>query len=234
MSSGSPRRRRPRLISVLGFAVAVVLCTGAYVLGQRWAPWQDGSTHGRWHAVFDGQGATLATRYDGKPAVLLAPKRTTRAAETHAALVVTTGRYSDFVARVRVRTISQLRAPAANPWEVGWVLWGYTAPGRFYALTLKPNGWELSKQDPSYPGGQRFLASGHSPGFTVGAWHTIGITQTANNIVASADGHVLVRFSDRERPYLHGSLGLYTEDARAEFVLHDVSALPVPPTGLRS
>lgn len=30
---------------------------------------------------------------------------------------------------------------------------------RFYALCLKPNGWEVSKQDPAYKGGQRFLKS---------------------------------------------------------------------------
>lgn len=60
-----------------------------------------------------------------------------------------------------------------NPWEVGWLLWCFSPDPthpydpsptsnsnfRFYALTLKPNGWEVSKQDPAYPGGQRFLKS---------------------------------------------------------------------------
>ena len=60
-----------------------------------------------------------------------------------------------------------------NPWEVGWLLWCFSPDPthpydpsptsnsnfRFYALTLKPNGWEVSKQDPSYKGGQRFLKS---------------------------------------------------------------------------
>ena len=60
-----------------------------------------------------------------------------------------------------------------NPWEVGWLLWCFSPDPthpydpsptsnsnfRFYALCLKPNGWEVSKQDPAYPGGQRFLKS---------------------------------------------------------------------------
>lgn len=60
-----------------------------------------------------------------------------------------------------------------NPWEVGWLLWCFSPDPthpydpsptsnsnfRFYALCLKPNGWEVSKQDPAYKGGQRFLKS---------------------------------------------------------------------------
>ena len=82
-------------------------------------------------------------------------------------------------------TTAQLRNPAntpptegnpdskPNPWEVGWLLWCFSPDPthpydpsptsnsnfRFYALCLKPNGWEVSKQDPSYKGGQRFLKS---------------------------------------------------------------------------
>ena len=82
-------------------------------------------------------------------------------------------------------TTAQLRSPdntpptpqnpdsKPNPWEVGWLLWCFSPDPthpydpsptsnsnfRFYALTLKPNGWEVSKQDPAYPGGQRFLKS---------------------------------------------------------------------------
>lgn len=64
-------------------------------------------------------------------------------------------------------------ASEPNPWEVGWLLWCFSPDPthpydpsptsnsnfRFYALCLKPNGWEVSKQDPSYKGGQRFLKS---------------------------------------------------------------------------
>lgn len=82
-------------------------------------------------------------------------------------------------------TTAQLRSPdntpptkdnpdsRPNPWEVGWLLWCFSPDPthpydpsptsnsnfRFYALCLKANGWEVSKQDPAYPGGQRFLKS---------------------------------------------------------------------------
>jgi len=82
-------------------------------------------------------------------------------------------------------TTAQLRSPdntpptpqnpdsKPNPWEVGWLLWCFSPDPthpydpsptsnsnfRFYALCLKPNGWEVSKQDPGYKGGQRFLKS---------------------------------------------------------------------------
>jgi hypothetical protein len=82
-------------------------------------------------------------------------------------------------------TTTQLRSPdntpptpqnpdsKPNPWEVGWLLWCFSPDPthpydpsptsnsnfRFYALCLKRNGWEVSKQDPSYKGGQRFLKS---------------------------------------------------------------------------
>ena len=99
-------------------------------------------------------------------------------------------------ATVLVRTERQLRDPGPRPWEVGWVLWHYTSPERFYALTLKPTGWELSKQDPRYPGGQRFLASGRTPTFPVGGWHRVGIVQTGARIDVAADGRFLTRYTD--------------------------------------
>ena len=86
---------------------------------------------------------------------------------------------------VNIVTAAQLRSPdntpptpqnpdsKPNPWEVGWLLWCFSPDPthpydpsptsnsnfRFYALCLKANGWEVSKQDPSYKGGQRFLKS---------------------------------------------------------------------------
>ncbi len=55
-----------------------------------------------------------------------------------------------------------------NAWEVGWILWHYTDDTHFYSFTLQTNGWVLGKEDPSYPGTQRFLATGSSPKATIG------------------------------------------------------------------
>jgi hypothetical protein len=93
----------------------------------------------------------------------------------------------------------------------------------FYYLALKPNGWELGKRDPSYPGGQRFLATGENA-YPIGFWYSVEIEQRGATQTARVDGRRLTTFTDRERPYLGGSVGLYAEDAEAEFT--DVTIEP--------
>jgi hypothetical protein len=119
-----------------------------------------------------------------------------------------------------VRTLRQLRhgaAGAPHAWEVGWVLWHFTSGHHFYALTLEQHGWVLSKQDPAYRGGERFLAAGRTPGFPLGQAHRVQITQAGATITIRAGGHLLTRFTDTQHPYLTGALGLYCEDSVAQF-----------------
>jgi hypothetical protein len=152
--------------------------------------------------------------------ITLSPGRARTRSDTHAALVLSKAWNQDFVAITHVRTMSQLRLGAAghpNPWEVGWVVWHYTSNQRFYALTLEPTGWVLSKQDPAYRGGERFLASAPYPRFPVGVTHTVGIVQSGNQITVSADGRLLTQFTDTQRPYLSGAFGVYSEDSVARF-----------------
>jgi hypothetical protein len=125
--------------------------------------------------------------------------------------------------------VAQLRTGSAgkpNPWEVGWVIWHYTSDQHFYALTLEAGGWELSKQDPSYPGSERFLASGKDPRFPPGHAYAVGVVQVGDQITVSAGGRVLVRYTDSSHPYLSGSAGLYAEDASAVFDHIQISQLP--------
>ena len=206
----APSRRRRRLW--LGLIVALV-SAAAGVPETVTRPWHDSSHYGYWTAVYHGYGEVTG---DNRT-FLLSPKAPDRPRDTHAALIVTRQSYRDFAATVLVRTERQLRTPKPQPWEVGWVLWRYRSPQHFYALVLKPTGWELSKQDPRFTGGQRFLASGRTPTFAVGSWHRIGIVHVGNRVDVSADGRFLTRFTDQEDPYLSGSLGLYSEDARAHF-----------------
>ena len=205
---------------VLGLTVAFA----ASLTGP--ARWRDGERHGDWLAVFDGYGRTTASQQDGALTVRLEPKAAAAPDVTHAGLVVTQADYSDLSLSVQVRTDEQLRVGPPNPWEVAWVLWRYSDPDHFYALALKPNGWELSKQDPAYPGKQRFLATGSAPRFPVGEWHDLRVVHRGNVIRAYAGGRLLTTFTDSERPYLRGAVGLYCEDARVEF--RDVAASPLP------
>jgi len=206
---------------VVGIVATVLLLPGHN--------WPDGTRHGRWLAVFDGFGTTTSTGSGAKQAITLSPKQTGGKHETHSALVVTTTKYRDFVVTARVRTQRQLRqgvAGAPNPWEVGWIVWHYRSNEEFYALTLGPSGWVLSKQDPRYPGGQRFLVTGKSPRFAVGRTHTVGVVQLGNHITVSGDGRLLAQFVDDEHPYSSGAFGLYTEDSRVRFDRIKISPLP--------
>jgi len=193
-------------------------------------------TDGQWAVQFTGYGriGEEADQNGPVPVLALAPApadpTTAPAApypapwlSDHAALVTSLPSFGDSTLNVRERTVAQLRTgQPANPWEVGWVLWHYTDDAHFYYLLLKPNGWELGKEDPAYPGGQRFLATGGTP-FAIGSWHSVSVSQVGNQITASADGTPLVSFLDNERPYLSGSVGLYSEDAYVHFAAVSVS-----------
>jgi hypothetical protein len=190
--------------------------------------WTEGSRHGRWRTVFTGFGTV--TGEDTQVTLTPQPPED-GSTSTHAGLVVTQDSYAEVTISARIRTRQQLRSPAPNPWEVGWLIWHYTGPERFYALALKPNGWELTKQDPSYPGGQRFLATGTSSAFPVGQWHEVSVVQLGSVIKVSANGRQLASFTDAERPYLAGRVGLYTEDAQVDFTDVQINSLPAEPRG---
>jgi len=186
--------------------------------------WSDASVHGAWTDAYNGYGSTKVVT-DGTAVLAQAPRSSTGPAETHAALALTTRQFGDLDLTVRQRTVKQLRTPTPNPWEVPWVLWNYTDDNHFYSVVLKPNGWELGKEDPAYPGAQRYLATGSSPTFAVGPWHTVRVRQIGSQITAWGDGHLLATVTDAQRPYGAGSVGLYTEDA---LVHHDDVAVSVP------
>ncbi|WP_030824761.1 family 16 glycoside hydrolase [Streptomyces hygroscopicus] len=216
-------------IGGLVLAVALVVA-GALALAGVWdeerrpeyvESWRDGSVHGPWRSVFHGYGGNTG----GADELTLIPRTARRDDRTHACLVVSTARYERVDFRARMRTAEQLRTPEPNPWEVAWLVWAYTDPEHFYYVVLKPNGWELGKRDPAYRGGQRFLATGTRP-FPVGDWSDVRVRQRGPRMTVSVDDRQVVGFTDRERPYTAGSVGAYTEDARAEFRDITVDAEP--------
>lgn len=189
------------------------------------ATWTDGQTLGRWQVVFAGYGAVSkpATR---PHSLRLSPARAQSAEETHAALVVSRRSFSNRCLDVRTRVIvrEQLRAGSApNPWETAWLVWDYLDNEHFSYLAIKTNGWELGKRDPAYSGGQRFLATGDAPATAAGQWRNAHIKRTASadglrsTIRAFVGGVNIATFGDTERPYFSGKLGMYVEDATADF-----------------
>jgi 1,2-diacylglycerol 3-beta-glucosyltransferase len=226
----APRKRawRPRLQTIaLATAAAAVVAAAVLVAARP----SERLQRTQWYQVFSGYGHTTVSGSGANAAITLSVATTHSRRVTHAALVLSRTWSEDFVASARVQTVRQLRAGAAgtpNPWEVGWVVWHYSSPQHFYALTLESNGWLLSKQDPAYPGGERFLASGKLPRFPVGATHGVGVVQVGNQITVSAGGRLLTRFVDTQRPYLSGAFGIYAEDSVARF--SDIHVQPLPAT----
>lgn len=180
----------------------------------------------QWHVAYNGYGHVFARARGVAVQLTLQPARPSTQVSTHAALVLSASRWGDFTAEIRVRTNAQLRHPRPNAWEVGWLLWHYVNDQHFYYIILKPNGWELGKEDPSYPGNQRFLATGTNPAFPPGRWYEIRVQQRGAVIHVDVDGRRLVEFADTQRPYLAGQIGFYAEDASATFQPIDVSEGP--------
>jgi Domain of Unknown Function (DUF1080) len=181
-----------------------------------------------WRVAYDGYGsAGMERAEDGQQVHYLAPMSAQRPEETHAALLLSTQPHRDLELTLRVRTVRQLRQRSApNPWETAWVVWHYQDDLHFYYLALKPNGWEIGKRDPAFPGGQRFLISDSAPVYKVTSWHEVQVVQVGNVMAVWADGRPLARLTDTESPYTEGYLGLYSEDAHAQFA--DVQARPHP------
>ena len=155
--------------------------------------------------------------------VVLEPRSADSPDDTHGALVHTTRSCQDADFEVTLRTESQVREHSPNVWEVGWVLWNLSDDEHFYAVALKPNGWEISKQDPAYPGNQRFIASGSDRVFPLGEDYRVRVSHDWPEMTVSVDGEELGTVVDEESPYRGGAIGLYTEDARVRFANFELS-----------
>lgn len=167
-----------------------------------------------WQTIFTGYGQVKIHREN----ILLKPKSSVVANETHAALVVGPKRQNPIKYQISVKTLSQLRKKSQpNPWEVGWVIWHYSDNEHFYYFILKPNGWELGKRDPAYSGGQRFLATGSKKIFPINKKYAIKIIQQKKQIKVYLGKKLIVKYQDQESPYQNGRIGVYAEDAKVRY-----------------
>lgn len=179
----------------------------------------DVTSFGPWTNVFSGYGCIQVGSSGTQSWLDEAPTASLSTSETHASLATGPSFSLPLTYTVSVKTVAQLRQGSApNPWEVGWVLWNYSDNSHFYYFIPKPTGWELGKEDPAFPGAQRFLASGTSPTFPIGSWHNIQITQNAQNtMTVSANGQAITTFTDTQTPYTSGKIALYNEDSHVQF-----------------
>ena len=227
MTGANRRSRRNALLTISALAVSFLLTLSSQAQAATLlldssfealtgSAWGEGSTHGAWKVVFNGYG-TQGIAKDGTKVLQQAPKVSTVASETHASLAVTTKKFSNLDLSLKMKTVKQLRTSNPNAWETAWVMWNYTDNTHFYYMILKPNGWELGKGDPAYPGAQRFLATGSSPTYPIARWYTVRVQQVGATMSVWANGVLLTTFTDSERPYTSGAVGLYNEDAQVRF-----------------
>ena len=213
-------KRMLLLVSLLGAAMPLYGGT----ITETFSPMQvgtcigDGSAIGSWVFVYDGYGCTRFVSQTGNTILLEQPAVSTQPYETHGSLVLGPATTGDVTVQVDMATSRQLRAGSTpNPWEVGWLLWHYTDDQHFYYVILKPNGWEIGKEDPAYPGSQRFLATGSSPQFSLGPWYRVRVAQSGGTIQLFVNDLLIATTLDDDLPYSGGRVGLYTEDAESYF-----------------
>lgn len=178
----------------------------------------DGASFGPWYVAFASYGC-VKTATDSLGSYLEeAPKASTTAGETHSSMVLGPNFSGPITYALTMKTVAQTRVGSTpNPWETAWVAWNYTDDAHFYYLVLKTNGWELGKEDPAYPGAQRYLATGSSPTYPIGVWRDVRIEQDASNTIrVFVNGSLLTSFVDKERPYTSGRIAFYNEDARVQ------------------
>lgn len=212
------RTRRRTVVWAAGAALILVVTLVIVMIMRAENHWNEGETHGIWQVRYNGHGSVTGD----ETSVTLEPKSAESWDVTHGGLVHTVGQCDSPEFSLTVHTEAAVRHGEPNVWEVGWVLWNFTDDTHFYAVVLKPNGWELSKQDADYPGNQRFLASGSDRTFPIGQDYRVTVEQDGATATVYVDGEELVTYTDDDQPYLQGSIGLYTEDARVRFTDFDL------------
>jgi hypothetical protein len=216
-----------RLLLLL-LAAALAAAAGATVPAEEAAEFADdfsgykagrclreGTALGPWTLVFSGYGcAKVEGRGAGRR---LHADASPRSKPDRPAALLLTGPRLAAPLRLRARLQTESRV-GPGPWKAAWLVWGYADRRHFYYFIPKPNGWELGKRDPAYPGGQRFLASGRSPKTPLGRWAAVDVRQDEDGgLTVLLDGRKVASVRDRERPYPAGRVGLYVEGAHAHF-----------------
>jgi beta-glucanase (GH16 family) len=228
-------------------AARVPLGSGETFEGFATGTWAEQSIHGKWLVEFvsGGTAQIIAGTGTNTSKVLRIESAVPTGTQTFSALVTSDqSRSGDIDFTVDMRTLAQLRATSPAAWEAAWLCWNFkrlsATTVRYYYVTLKPGvagtsgGFELGKVDQSVftgTGGQRFLWTDTSTVYPVGAtWHTVRVQQTGARIRVTVDGALKADFTDGagsggtpawgtagESVFTDGGVGLYEEDARAEF-----------------
>jgi hypothetical protein len=183
------------------------------------------NTDNKWSVLYTGHGlASIITEKDDVNVYQMYPKKSTSAKETHATLVSSKDKFSNFRLVVDVRTDLQLRQNSEpNMWEAAWIFFRYTDTFHYYWFSLKPNGFELGKKDCNScvdpTDGQIILYTAALPTLKISQWSQWTIEAVDNNIIVSIDGNKIITFKDKNmsKELNNGEIAMYSEDAKVSF-----------------
>ena len=181
------------------------------------------SPDGVWYCDYTGYGVveTVNGVLHERPMTSTSPT----GSDTHASLVTSVNKWTDFILDIDMRTNQQLRQnyPAKN-WECAWIMFRYADKTHHYYFVLKNRGYEFGKKDnkpgDTSPEKQIFLATGSTPSVMLGSFQHVKITAVGFRITISVNGNKIVDVLDKPNDPIKmakGSVGLYNEDADVSF-----------------
>lgn len=151
----------------------------------------------------------------------MSPEVATSPSETHSSFVLSTTRLTQpYHVHAHMTTTAQLRTGSSpNPWEVGWIAFGYTN-GKFKYLILKPDGHGIELGESLGNNGQNFLWTspfGQSS-FPINQARDIDLIARNNVLTVNVNGATVLTYkiSSKDMLGLAGKVGFYTEDATVQ------------------
>jgi hypothetical protein len=152
---------------------------------------------------------------------------------TAAALVTSKFTCKDFIIEITAKTLSQLRQPNPNPFEVFWIFFNYViAPnGKKEAnyFILKPNGVEIGTAKDEL--GQIFLSTENNPKLVLGMDTRYKLIKRGQKLSVHINNNHVKDFDysnniPGKQLYNHnGKIGLYCEDAQV--VVSTFNCIPI-------
>jgi len=211
------------LLSACAALAVTYLFTDTFPFAYRLGDGQT-SMDGKWYCAWTGYGEAGTELVNNDLALKLKPLGSTKPSETHSTLVYSTSSFTDGVIDVDVRTVEQLRLqkkgksyiPAANSWEVAWVLWRVANASNFYYFMVKTNGAEFGRV---VGGAQQILVTLTNPKLKVGVWDHWTIRVQGSRFTISVNSAIVADVTDLTPPAIlsSGAVGLYCEDAYVQF-----------------
>lgn len=176
-----------------------------------------------WQVEYDG-GGLVQFNPDGSGDIILRPQSPKASGQTFAALLLLKDTLDkplkNYVAKIEVTTVQQLRETVPNEWEVFWFFGNYVkgtkaAKTTNYVMVKPTSGVELGRAFDEV--GQEFLKTTNLGVLQIGKRHTLIVVKQGSSWRLFMDGKDVLTYHGANMPQAlydqAGTFGLYTEDA---------------------